>query len=152
MRDTIRHVLASLAYRTAKALRDAPEGFPSVEAGEGVRTPLEILAHMADLMGSAAATLIDREADRRTEPETWPAEEERFFEELTRTDKLVASGAGREETLMRLLQGPIADALTHVGQLALLRRIAGSPIPEEIFYRAEIVMGRVGRDQEPPPE
>jgi len=147
MRATIRHTLATLAYRTAKTLRDAPGGFPYVELGHGVRTPLAILSHLGDLMAFTVARLEDREPEGRSRPGSWADEEERFFAELERLDALVASGSGDEETLMRLLQGPVADALTHVGQLALLRRVAGSPIQGESFYRAEIEVGRVGPDQ-----
>ncbi len=157
MRPTIRHALATLAYRAAKVFRDVPDSFPFLELGSGVRTPLQILAHMADLMAFSTAALQEREPGERP-PErggtarSWDEDQRRFFDTLDRLDKLVASGAGSDETLSRLLQGPIADALTHVGQLSLLRRVAGSPIPGESFYRAEITVGRVGRDQVLPEE
>src|SRR2546426_11302508 len=40
------------------------------------------------------------------------------------------------------LQGPIADALTHIGQIAM-RRLAGAPIKGESYFAAEILIGRV---------
>jgi hypothetical protein len=50
----------------------------------------------------------------------------------------------------KLIQGPLADALTHVGQLAMLRGMAGVPVRPESYPRAEIVVGRVGIDQAAP--
>lgn len=152
LRHALRHALATLAYRAARPLRDAPATFPFLEVGNGVRTPLKIVAHMADLMAFAKATLEDRRPARGGGPAAWEDEVGRFFSGLEALDGALAGGAGGGETLERLLQGPVSDALTHVGQLALLRRVAGSPIRGESYHRAAIEVGRVERDQPPPPE
>lgn len=147
MREMFRHVLATLAYRGTRVLRDAPDAFPFLELGHGVRTPLRILSHMGDLMASSSAILEDRNVDRTDRPGSWAAEVDRFYRGLKELDDTVASGAGSDEQLRRLLQGPVSDALTHVGQLALLRRVGGARLPKENFYRAHVEVGRVGPDQ-----
>jgi hypothetical protein len=46
-----------------------------------------------------------------------------------------------------LFQGPIADALTHVGQLAMQRRLTGAPTRGENFFVAVVTAGQVGEEQ-----
>jgi len=149
-REMTRHVLATLAYRAGKAVRGAPEGFAGFEPTSGSRTPAQILAHMGDLMDWAVHLARGEKVWNDHEPLPWDQEVERFFTALGRLDALLAS----EETLVapyeKLFQGPLADALTHVGQIAQLRRIAGAPIKGENYFRAEIVAGRVGLEQTPP--
>jgi hypothetical protein len=145
----LRHTIATLAYRGAKALRGAPESFAEFTLGPGGRTPLQLLAHVGDLL-DWALTIADGEAVwNDATPLPWPQEVERFFGGLRRLDERLLSAPLRCPP-GALFQGPIADALTHVGQLAMLRRLAGAPIRGESYYRAEIVAGRVGPDQAPP--
>ena len=47
---SLRHALATLAYRGARALRNAPPEFGDFRMGEKSRTPAAILAHVGDLM------------------------------------------------------------------------------------------------------
>lgn len=144
-----RHALATLAYRGGKVLRDAPAEFATFRASETTRTPIEIVAHINDLLGWTIA-LADGGKWRVSTPSTWEAEVTRFFAELARADARFASDAPLSMPAEQLFQGPIADALGHVGQLAMLRRIAGSPVRGENFILAEIVTGRVSRDQAGP--
>lgn len=81
----------------------------------------------------------------------WEDEVSRFFTELKRLDSYLASDAPLHAPAEKLFQGPIADALTHVGQIAMLRRMAGAPLRGENYFRAEIVVGRVGSEQSPRP-
>jgi hypothetical protein len=80
----------------------------------------------------------------------WGKEVERFHTALKRFDEYLASDGELDATCERLFQGPIADALTHVGQIAMLRRIAGEPMKGENYSRAKIEAGRVGAEQETP--
>lgn len=144
--DMLRHTLATLAYRLEKALRDVPSGFDSYRCGEGARTPLGILAHIGDLL-EWEERLADGEY--RWEPGrtlTWEEETDRVFATLARFDGRLQAGAPGHPA-EQIFQGPVADALTHVGQLGLLRRLAGSPVQPESYARARIELGRVGRDQ-----
>jgi hypothetical protein len=144
-----RHTLATLAYRAAKVLRGAPHGFAAFEAGQGVRTPGEILAHMSDVL---AWGLSLARGERSWEPQpftAWEADKERFFSTLAAFDRELASGSA-QGALDRLFQGPIADCLTHVGQLGVLRRLAGAPVRGEDYSRASIEIGRLGGEQVPP--
>jgi len=48
-RSFLRHTLATVAYRAAKAESFAPADFGDFQLGKAARTPVEIVAHMADL-------------------------------------------------------------------------------------------------------
>lgn len=148
-REMLRHTLATLAYRGGKAVRGAPTEFANFRASGGTRTPLEILAHVGDLL-EWALWLARGEHRWREEPLTdWDAAVERFFAGMDRLDAYLASDAPLEWGAERIFQGPIADALTHVGQICLLRRMAGDPVRGENYARAHIAAGRVGREQAP---
>ena len=149
-REMLRHALATIAYRGAKPLRDAPPAFVTFQAAPGVKTPVEILAHISDLFDWALWLVEGEHRWRDATPRSWGDEVDRFFATLAAFDARLASGAPiacREE---KLLQGPIADALTHVGQLAMLRRLSGAPMRSENYFAADIAAGRVGAPQTPP--
>lgn len=149
-REMLRHTLATLAYRGGKTLRDAPEDFGSFRAGETTRTPAEILAHVGDLLDWAHNLARGSDAGHNSTPLPWEDEVSRFFAELEKLDSYLASGAPLGSPAEKLFQGPIADALTHVGQIALLRRMAGAPVRGENYFKAEIAAGRVGPEQAAP--
>jgi hypothetical protein len=149
-RELLRHALATLAYRGGKAVRNAPEGFAVFHVDEGVRAPGQILAHMGDLMDWALSMAVGKQAWNNSKPLAWEKEVERFFGALKKFDDFLASNEVVRAPLEKLFQGPIADALTHVGQIALLRRLAGDPVKGENYYVAEIAAGRVGADQAKP--
>ena len=145
----LRHTLATLAYRAGKVLRDAPSGFTDFRASQDTRSAGQILAHMGDLMDWGASIAEGRQAWKDSAVDAWEADVDRFFAGLARFDAALAA-AGTDVSTAKLFQGPVADALTHVGQLAMMRRLAGVPIKGENYYVAEITEGRVGRDQASP--
>jgi hypothetical protein len=149
-RELLRHTLATLAYRAGKTLRGAPESFAAFSTGEKGRTPANILAHMGDLFDWALSIAQGKQAWKDSTPLAWPREVERFFQTLKAFDDYLASEAPLAASPEKLFQGPVADALTHTGQLAMLRRMAGCPMRGENYYRAEIAAGRVGPDQAAP--
>src|SRR6266478_374090 len=149
-REMLRHTVATLAYRGAKAVRGAPDSFASFHASETTRTPVQILAHIGDLLDWALSIAKGDETWNNAEPLPWKEEVERFHSALGKFDNYLASGSELSASCERLFQGPIADALTHVGQLTMLRRIAGNPMKAENYSRAKIEAGRVGADQESP--
>jgi hypothetical protein len=149
-RELLRHALATLAYRGGKAVRSAPEGFAAFPVVAGVRGPGRILAHICDLMDWALAIAIGKRQWHDSTPLTWDKEVDRFFAALKKFDDYLASTEPIQSSPEKLLQGPIADALTHVGQIAMLRRMAGVPLKGESYYEAEISCGRVGAEQTPP--
>lgn len=149
-REMLRHTVATLAYRGGKTLRGAPEGFGAFSSCEGARRPLEILAHVSDLLYWA---LWMARGEYRWPEETtraWEEEVARFFEGLAALEAFLASEEPLGNTPGKIFQGPIADALTHVGQIAMLRRMAGTPVRGENYFLAEIVAGRVGDEQATP--
>jgi len=141
----LRHTVATLSYRAGKALRGAPPEFADF-AGAG-RTPGAILAHMGDLFDWALSMANGRETWHDSAPLSWDKEVARFFAALEAFDRRLASGTPLAVSEEKLFQGPIADALTHTGQIAMLRRLAGCPIRGENYFLAEIVAGRVGAEQ-----
>jgi len=148
--ELFRHTLATLAYRAAKTMRGAPASFATYRPGPTANTPVQIIAHMGDLFDWALTMVKGQAKWKVSEPQGWDDECARFFASLRRFDDALASGEPTECELTRLFQGPITDALTHTGQLAMLRRLSGSPMKGEGYARADIVIGRVGAEQTPP--
>jgi hypothetical protein len=144
-RELLRHTLATVAYRAARALEGAPDHFAGF-AGAG-RMPVQILSHMGDLFEWALSAAMGQERWRATQPRPWAEEQQRFSESLQTFDAFLATGGPLHASVERLLQGPVADALTHVGQLAMLRRLSGSPTHGESFFDSDIKAGQVGADQ-----
>jgi hypothetical protein len=149
-RELLRHTVATVAYRGGKAVRGAPASFATYTSGEPPRTPGKILAHIGDLYDWALSQAKGAEAWNDSAPLEWDREVERFFTALQRFDDYLASDAPLAVTPERLFQGAIADSLAHVGQLAMLRRLAGAKMKSENYSRADIVTGRVGAEQTPP--
>jgi hypothetical protein len=149
-RELLRHTLATLAYRGGKTLRGAPEGFSAYRASETTRTPGQVLAHIGDLLDWGLSISQGQQEWRNSRPQSWETDSQRFFAALAALDAYLASGEPLGAPAEKLFQGPIADALTHVGQIAILRRMADAPVRAENYFRAEIVAGRVGPDQAAP--
>jgi hypothetical protein len=143
----LRHTLATLAYRAEKTLRATPAGFATHRIGPHSRTPLEIVGHMGDLLEWAGSLAAGQWSWKPAAHGEWAADVARFFAALARVDAQLASAAPLGHPASVIFQGPIADALTHVGQIALLRGHCESPVRPESYGRAEIVAGRVGREQ-----
>ena len=149
-RVLLRHTVATVAYRGGKAVRGAPASFAAYSADGSPRTPATILAHIGDLFDWALSQAKGAEAWADSTPLEWDREVDRFFATLERFDAFLASEAPLAATPERIFQGAIADALTHVGQLAMLRRLAGAKMKAENYSKAEIVVGRVGAEQTAP--
>jgi hypothetical protein len=150
VRHLLRHTVATVAYRAGKALRDAPDHFGTFHIGDKTRTPAQILAHMGDLFDWAFCIAQGKQAWHDSTPLPWDAEVERFFGAVKRFDDLLASAEPLHASAECLYQGPVSDALTHIGQIAMLRRLGGSPIKGENFFRAQISAGHVGLAQPAP--
>ena len=146
-RQMLRHTVATLAYRGGKAVRHAPEGFATFRIGANTRTPEKILAHIGDLLNWASALAQGKHDWHNSAPRPWNQEVERFFSALKKFDEHLAAEAPLEFSAEKLFQGPIADALTHVGQITMLRRLAGAPVRGENYFEADIMAGRVGAEQ-----
>jgi hypothetical protein len=150
-RHLLRHAVATLAYRAGKALRDAPPAFADHAIGPTTRTPRAILAHMGDLFDWALTMAQGQTVWHDATPQAWAAEVTRFFNAVTAFDAYLAGPAPIERAVLeKLLQGPVADALSHTGQLALMRRLVDAPVRGESYARAEIVAGRTGIEQAAP--
>ena len=148
-REFLRHTVATLAYRAAKAMRGAPDSFPGFRPGATSKTALEIVAHMGDLFDWAQSMAVGEPRWNNATPQAWAPECARFFAAVRAFDDSLAADAPLHYDLTRLFQGPIADALTHTGQLAMLRRLHGAPMKGESYNRADVVVGRVGAEQTP---
>lgn len=149
-REMLRHTVATLAYRGAKAIRGAPEGFGDYRASPTSRTPSQILAHICDLLDWALSQVQGKQAWTDSTPRAWSDDSRRFFDGLKALDDYLASGAPLAYPPQQVFQGAIADALTHVGQVNFLRRMFGHPVRGENYFRADITAGRVDDDQPAP--
>lgn len=145
-----RHLVATLAYRAAKVLRDAPHGFAEFSSPASKRVPVEILAHMADLMWWGVRMVQGEILWRADGTRDWNTELGRFFDGLSTLDRCLSANGPLKHSPEKLVQAPLADALTHVGQLALLRSAAGAPVRPESYARANIAAGQVGPEQPAP--
>ena len=146
-RGLLRHTVATVAYRGGKAVRNAPAGFSDFQAGEGARTPGQILAHIGDLFDWALSIVAGRQTWHNSTPLPWDQEIERFFAALKKLDDYLTSAEPLHASIEKIFQGPVADALTHVGQIGILRRLAHAPVKGENYYEAEIAAGGVGAEQ-----
>lgn len=147
---SVRHTLATLVYRCARAVRQAPPDFGEFQAGPTTRKPVRILAHISDLMDWALSIANGKQAWHDSTPLSWEQEVARFFNAVEALDRRLAAPEPMACSAEKLFQGPIADALTHVGQIALLRGLAGNSIGGENYFVAHIEEGRVGHDQAKP--
>jgi hypothetical protein len=149
-RELLRHTLATVAYRGGKTLRGAPASFADFKTSETSRTPAQILAHMGDLFDWGLSIARGNQRWKDSAPLAWDDEVSRFYSTLQALDDYLASGEPLHGNPEGLFQGAIADSLTHIGQLAMLRRMAGCPMKGENYHMAEIVAGRVGPQQAAP--
>lgn len=141
--DMLRHFLAAFRYRADKVLHNIPESFPEYEVGGGVRKPVEILSHMSDVLVFLCAAVKEEDPpEDRGKVADWTTETARFENILVDLNEAFLSVEDmKRDTQERMLQGPLSDAMTHVGQLALIRRLAGAPLPPENFFAADIRTG-----------
>ena len=142
-REVLRHVVATVAYRGGIAVSGAPEDFAVFRIHEGVRAPGEILAHIGDLLEGSLYLLKGELVYLTSSPLPWDQEVSRFFSAAERLDAYLESGAPLACPVEKLIQGPVGDALTHVGQIVMLRRVAGSPVSAESYFTAEIIPGKI---------
>ena len=149
-RALLRHTVATVAYRGGKAVRGAPASFAGYSGDGSDRTAVRILAHLGDLYDWALTQAKGAEAWHDSTPLEWEREIDRFFAALERFDAYLASDAPLAAPAGKLFQGAIADSLTHIGQLAILRRLSGARMKSENYSKADIVAGRVGDEQTAP--
>jgi hypothetical protein len=149
-RELLRHTIATLAYRGGKTLRDAPPNFGEFTCGGETRTPSQILAHIGDLLDWALSIVKGKQTWQPVASQGWAADVDRFFAALKSLDDQLSSADALGGPVERIFQAPIADAFTHIGQIAMLRRLAGVPVRAENYFVADIVAGRVGAEQAAP--
>jgi hypothetical protein len=142
-RELLRHLVATIAFRGKVAIREAPEDFAGFQVAESARTPAEILAHIGDLLLGSVYLLKGEMVELNAAPLPWNEELERFFTSARKLDTLLACDAPLAIEIEKLVQGPIADALTHIGQIVLLRRLFGAPVRGEPYFMADIEAGDI---------
>ncbi len=149
-RELLRHTLATMVYRASKAVRDAPAEFGAFRASDSSRTPVEILAHIGDLMMWGKRLADGTRKWENSTPLAWEDEVRRFFARVAEFETYLASDQPLHDSPEKLFQGPVADALQHVGQLTFLRRASGAAVRGENYHKADIAAGRVGAEQAKP--
>ncbi len=146
-RDLLRHTVATLAYRAEKILRDPPDGFAAMRLSPSSRSALEIVSHLGDLMEWGERMARGEYLWEARPAKDWAAACDRFFASLKALDDAIEKASFDKHPVEMIFQGPIADSLTHIGQLSIMRGVAGGPVRPESYARAEIQAGRVGREQ-----
>ena len=149
-RELLRHTMATLAYRGRKVLSGVPAEFSSFNCGSGCRSAGAVLAHVDDLIDWGLSMANGKREWHNSEPQSWSGDVERFHRALAAFDEYLTSDQSLHCSVEKLFQGPVADALTHIGQLAMMRRLAGAPVKAENYFKADITAGRVGADQAAP--
>ncbi len=147
--EMLRQFLASIAYHATKALRNAPEAYPEFNVRTGVRTPRQLVHHITGVL-TYAHSFYEHYETTYFEHCSWDDEVDRFYQILSKLDKSIQGRRPREVSEEQLLQGPLSDTMAHIGQLLMLRRMAGSPVPSENFIYADIRKGVLGPDQPEP--
>jgi hypothetical protein len=142
-RELFRHLVATLAFRAKIAILDAPVEFAHFKINETIRTPGETLAHMGDLLQGSLYLMKGEFVRLNSAPLPWEDEVKRFFSAVKEFDSYLVSDAPLAQPIEKIIQGPISDALTHVGQIVMLRRIAGAPIRVESYFTVEIIPGKM---------
>lgn len=145
-RELLRHLVATLAFRGGVAVRDAPENFSEFRGGENARSAGEILAHIDDCIQGSLYLVQGEFVYLQSPVQSWAEDVKRFFAVIEEFDRFLASDARLAQPIEKILQGPIADALTHVGQIVMLRRLAGKPIRAESYFTAEIKAGEINEN------
>ncbi|HKV34674.1 MAG TPA: hypothetical protein VJP89_10145 [Pyrinomonadaceae bacterium] len=145
-REVLRHMVATVAYRGGLAITDAPEGFAVFRAHETTRTAGEILAHIGDLLEGSLYLLKGEMVYLTSDPLPWKEEVARFFSAVKELDSYLATDGPLACPVEKLVQGPVGDALTHVGQIVMMRRMAGSPIRPGQYFMAEIAAGEIDEE------
>lgn len=145
--ELLRHLLATLSYRATQAISNVPSNFPELVIGREVRTPIEILRHMSHVLTYVHSLFEPNDyGDSYEFPSgTWEWEVDRFYGVLEKLDQVFIESKTGDITWQQLLQGPLSDAITHVGQLTMLRRMADSPVPYDNFIKADIHIGELRR-------
>jgi hypothetical protein len=144
--EMLRQFLASIAYHATKAIKDAPASYQEYEAGNGVRTPRELVHHVTGVL-SYAHSFFEHYDTTYFDMQSWEYEVQQFYKILSKLDRSIQEKSPRDVSEEQLLQGPLSDTMAHVGQLLMLRRLAGSPVPSENFIYADIKRGILGPDQ-----
>ena len=147
--EWLRHFLASIAYYATKALKDAPDNYPELDIGKGVRTPRRLLHHIIGVLIYAHSFYVHYETTRLPQG-SWNEKVTLFYETLAKLDKSISEGKPLGVIEEQLLQGPLSDSMAHIGQLLMLRRLSGSPVSSENFLFADIKVGQVGPNQPNP--
>lgn len=141
-RTVARSLLASLDFRLRHACDDAPDGFADDRVALGARTPRELLQHVADLMDKALGTFGHDAPAPEGHPSAgdWTAVRAHVHARIARLDHALRDEEVRPERLepQAMVRGPLADALTHTGQLVLLRRLAGAPVARVSYPRVDM--------------
>ncbi len=147
MNTNTRHLLATIAFRFQKTVNGTSQQFAQLSVGQGVRSPLEIVNHMSNVLEYARSKMTDT-ARITQEMLGWQGEIIRFHELLFTLDEILESNSIAEDIILTLTQGPFSDVLTHVGQLAMLRRMNHDPVTPLSYVKANIAIGKVGPQQD----
>jgi len=140
--EFLRHALSTIAYRFQKAVSNSETEFGYFSAGNGSRTPNEIIYHMYHVLYTTRIFILEeKDNTEQSEKLDLKSEIDRLNAEINNLDNVLAEKPLDINYAKRLLQGPLSDLLTHIGQISMLSRLNGNPIVGEDFSTASIKTG-----------
>lgn len=143
--ELLRHLLATIGYRFQAAIEGAPEEYADFDPGHGVRGPRELVGHCVHVLRIARSSFEPELEPSAPVGDSWNERIALLHLELDLLDRHVDQGTPPQSwTLLQMVQGPLADVLTHIGQLALLRRLQGDPVARQSYLRAPVEARRTG--------
>ena len=137
-RQMLRHLVATILYRYRVAVENAPSSFGDFRAAADANTPGAILAHMTYLMEWSAGLFRGESGRPELTVLPWLPAQHRFEVAVDELDRAILAADLSTVKWEMLLQGPLTDTLTHIGQITMLRRLAGAPVTGGGYFRAPI--------------
>lgn len=145
--EFLRHTLSTIGYRFQKSVKYRNQEFEDFSLGKGSRSPKEIVNHMYAVLSSTTFYLLEEKRQKKSpEKLSLDLEIDRFNEELKNLDQLLSEKDLPINYSKKLLQGPLSDILTHIGQIAMLSRLNNQPIEGEDFSAATISTIKVDKE------
>ena len=146
--ELLRHMLATIAYRFQKTVRNTTEEFGVFRNTRDTRTPIEIINHMYDVLNKTKIFIEKERYDKTSTAQLeLRLEIERFHRVLNNLDVVLSEKELDIKFSKRLLQGPLSDVLCHIGQIAMLSGQSGNKIKGEDFFSAKIMTGNTSSEQ-----
>lgn len=133
------HTVKTIRYRFIRATQGASASFGEFRIGANTRLPKEIVNHMFDLV-TKTISMLQHGHFGTPPPEqlNFQQEQERLLAALNDLQTGLSRLPPEPAKAKKLLQGPMLDMVTHIGQLAMLNGLHGNKVPRESYFDARL--------------